>query len=60
MNKKVLITGINGQIGSYLRDILTKEAHIYGLIHKNVNNTKSRDFYLHGDILEKASTMGLK
>lgn len=41
---KVLITGINGQIGTYVSDIFSKKNSIYG-IHKNpIKNTKSTTF----------------
>lgn len=53
--KKILITGINGQIGTYLRDTIYKidsNVQIYGLLNKSKDNINDRDFYFNGDILD--------
>ena len=50
--KKILVTGITGQIGQYLTNILLNEekVHIYGLLH-NCINVSNQVFCLFGDIL---------
>lgn len=55
--KKVLITGINGQIGRYLTNALLEggKCHIYGLLHTNRKNCLDQVFYLSGDILSPGS-----
>jgi GDP-mannose 4,6-dehydratase len=41
---KVLITGINGQIGSFVRDIFTKKYSIYGIHKKTISGSQSTNF----------------
>lgn len=48
--KKVLITGINGQIGEYLRQKLN--CIVYGLLHNNKNKYDDT-YYFEGDATEK-------
>jgi GDP-mannose 4,6-dehydratase len=41
---KVLITGINGQIGSYVRDIFSKKYSIYGIHRSAISHNQSTNF----------------
>jgi len=51
-NKKIaFITGINGQIGHYLTEILLDQDYIvYGLLHNNTENLHPRVNYVYGDL----------
>lgn len=56
--KTALITGINGQIGSYLKDILLEKNYIvFGLVHQNyIEDKKNKNiFFLKGDLLDVSS-----
>ena len=65
MKKKAFITGIAGQDGSYLAELLTKKGYkVYGIIRRNstVEHQKSRLEHLdknveisYGDLLNEAS-----
>lgn len=49
--KVAFITGISGQIGKYLSDILLENNYIvYGLLHNNVSNLNKRINYIYGDL----------
>lgn len=54
--KKAFITGVNGQIGHYLAEILLEKDYIvYGLLHNNKENLNPRINYLHGDLNDTKS-----
>ena len=64
MKKKAFITGIAGQDGSYLAELLTKKGYkVYGIIRRNstVEHQKSRlehlekNVEIYGDLLNESS-----
>ena len=49
--KKAFVTGINGQIGHYLSELLlSKDYIVYGLLHKNISNLNPKINYVFGDL----------
>ena len=66
LNKKALITGVTGQDGSYLAEILLEKGYeVHGIIRRSssfntgridhiINNKKYKDrfFFHHGDVTE--------
>ena len=70
INKKALITGITGQDGSYLADLLLEKGYeVHGIIRRSssfntaridhiINNEKLKEkfFFHHGDITDSIST----
>jgi len=63
--KKALITGINGQDGSYLSELLIKKGYsVHGIVRRHslaenqdvrINNLKVKTYY--GDLLDEISLM---
>ena len=52
--KKAFITGINGQIGTYLSKILLEKDYIvYGLLHSNTENLNPSINYIFGDLKDE-------
>ena len=62
-NKKALITGISGQSGSYLSELLLDKGYeVYGLIRQNasrdlwrIDHIKDRIKFIYGDLTDQAS-----
>ena len=51
--KKALITGITGQIGSYLAEILAEKGYeVYGMIRRKFDNIRERVEITNYNILE--------
>ena len=49
--KKAFITGINGQIGHYLSELLlSKDYLVYGLLYKNIDQLNPNINYVFGDL----------
>lgn len=63
MSKKALITGITGQDGSYLAELLLEKGYkVYGLrrrtsvpIMENINHIKNEIEFIDGDLLDQGS-----
>lgn len=54
--KKALITGITGQIGSYMKKILLEKGYIvYGTVREIPKTSEKNVFYLSADLLDKTS-----
>ena len=54
MSKIALITGINGQDGSYLAELLLKKKYkVHGLVRKKLNNKNKNDFWRLQNIYKK-------
>lgn len=54
IRKKAFITGINGQIGKYLSELLISKNYIvHGLLHDNLQDLNPMINYVRGDLLDR-------
>ncbi|MEK7122983.1 MAG: GDP-mannose 4,6-dehydratase, partial [Patescibacteria group bacterium] len=60
MNKKALITGITGQDGSYLAELLIKKGYeVHGIVRRASTFNRGRIDHLCSDVGHSAATVSL-
>lgn len=65
MRKRVLITGVNGQVGSYMAEyLLEKDYDVYGLVRRqsnekfdNIQHILDKITLIHGDLTDQSSLL---
>src|SRR5690242_13272762 len=58
MTKRALVTGITGQDGSYLAELLLEKGYeVHGIVRRTSNLTRSRIDHLHPDPSENNSSL---
>ena len=67
MPRRALITGINGQVGAYLAELLLAEGYeVFGMVRRSLTEEYERLEHLrgrihleHGDLLDQSSIINL-